>query len=981
VTHVKDEASFGVCHESPRALARAPAKLISTLARAPLSTDRLSLAFQSQGRVPARWLSAALLLWCLVAAGLVARFGTPVARAAAGALSLLAFAQIFWQRARDRRDFSDVRRTIRRVLVPVDRVLGERALRAAALAQNAERDPRLGSLELARLHFQRQLERAPLARVEAYAARRAGTFRWLALGLVLIASLGVARDPSRVLEGLDVLVAQRGLAPAPMTWLTLVRVTVQPPAYLRATDRVIFPGLGSAEAEGSAVTVHGVAVSSGRRLVLTDGKSEVPFVEDGSGSVVARYVLSSDAELRVAARFGDVLIREAEGVMLQAVPDAVPIVDLEGAPERIELRDFDRQELRYEASDDHGLREIDLVLRAGGREDRRPLTRLDGETKLKHGAYAIESSDPFLRRAFLPVEISVEARDDDTRAELEWGKSATLTLLPVPAGEPEAERYEALRTVRDSLTDLLASELTPDAAQSDAEHRKSDTARTRALAAELRAVLERRFAGLRLAAGPRAFLGGQARVLDRTLPTPGSSMRRTEDVLLALDAALRALGNRDAAQVAKRLGDAAEEAAEGAKQALTSEGQTSGLRRLGQALDVLRAGVEHLVVLGPLGRDVGSVAEAEIRRIKRGRDARNLLATELAARHLAARLRRPTPSFSTAGGGGVESGGGSASSDDAHASDADKKFDELVAELERLAEEHQQELDRVDRTLFDAEKAVDLADLKQEAAERAARLREKTASLPQFSDDPDSAHAALALGREHAQSMAQNLARLSLRDAVESGRHARSELADAAKRAKNPSPFETVDDAGLAEARAELLRDLAWAEQGLARAEKSARDSTQAGLAESSGRERSLADRAANLSGRGNHGEIALPEDLADALGKAEGLMRDAAKELAAGHGDSGLSLQRDAQRLLEQSSNGQSGSAEGDAKDKPEQSRPEDSSNSKGKRMRTDGDVPRADAPGHADDFRRRVLDGLSKQKSGRLSDAVRRYAEGLLQ
>jgi hypothetical protein len=395
---------------------------------------------------------------------------------------------------------------------------------------------------------------------------------------------------------------------------------------------------------------------------------------------------------------------------------------------------------------------------------------------------------------------------------------------------------------------------------------------------------------------------------------------------------------------------------------------------------VLSRGAAHLVVLGPLGRDVGSVAQGEIRRIQRARDAGNLLATELAARHLAARLRRPSPSFSTAGGGGVESGSGQQSGDEAHASDADKKFDELVGELERLAEEHQQELDRVERNLFDAEKAVNLDDLKQEALERAAALRDKIAPLPQFGDDPNSARAAAALGREHAQAMAQNLARLSLKEAVESGRHARSELADAAKRSAGSNAFEALDDAALAEARAELDRDLSWAEQSLARAEKSAAEKAQAGLQDSSNRERGLADRAANLSGRGNHGEIALPQDLADALGKAEGLMHDAAKELGAGHGEQGLSLQRDAQRLLEQSNTGQSGSGDSEGKEQSQEP-PRDSSSSKGKQMRSDADVPRGDGPGHADDFRRRVLEGLSKEKSGRLSDAVRRYAEGLLQ
>jgi hypothetical protein len=205
-------------------------------------------------------------------------------------------------------------------------------------------------------------------------------------------------------------------------------------------------------------------------------------------------------------------------------------------------------------------------------------------------------------------------------------------------------------------------------------------------------------------------------------------------------------------------------------------------------------------------------------------------------------------------------------------------------------------------------------------------------------------------------------------------------LADAAKRSKNSNGFEIVDDAALSQARAEVDRALAWAEQSLSRAEQSAGEKAQAGLQDSSTRERSLSDRAANLAGRGNHGEISLPEDLADALGKAEGLMRDAAKELGAGHGEQGLSLQRDAQRLLEQTNSGQSGSGDSDGKDQQAQQSPKDSSHGKGKQMSTEADVPRAEG-GLADDFRRRVLEGLSKQQGGRLSDAVRRYAEGLLQ
>jgi hypothetical protein len=952
------------------------------LSAAPLATESLSVAFQKRRRSPARLLSFTLVLASLIGAGLLARFGTPLTRSLAALGVVLSVLQIFLRRARDARDFRDLRRTIRRVLVPVDRALGERALRAAALAERAERDPSVGSLELARLHFERQLAHASLDAVDQHAARRATWLRAAAVVLVLLMAFAIGRDPGRIFEGLDVLVARHGSAPVPMSWLDLLRVTVQPPAYLRSADRALFPGLGSAEAQGSVIVVRGVPLVDGRRLVLSDGQREVPFVDDGAGGVVARYTLNQNAELKAAARFGAVLIPEPDHVTVEAVPDAAPVVELEGAPERVELRDFDRKELRYEASDDHGLREIDLVLRAGGREDRRPLTRLDGEARLERGAYAIESSDAFLRRTFLPVEVSIEARDDDALSGVKWGKSAVITLLPVPVGEPEAQRYGALLAARDSLTDLLASELAAHDGVSDADQRKADAARTVAAAATLRSALEQRFAGLRMAPGLKAFLGGQARVLERALPTPASSMHRTEDVLLAVDAALRGLGNRDAQSVSKHLGDAAEEVADGAKQALESERRDVGLRRIEQALGVLDPGAAYLLVLGPLGRDVGSVAHGEIRRIERARDSGNLLATELAARHLAARLRRPSPSFGTAGGGGVESGAGSQSGEQAPPSDADKKFDELVGELERLAEEHQQELDRVDHTLADSEKSVDLDDLKQEAVERARALREKIARLPQFSDDPSSARASAALGREHADAMAQSLSRLALKDAVDSGRHSKAELDDAAKKSKASPSFEFLDDAALADARAELGRDLAWAEQGLSRAEKSAADKAQPGLQDSSGRERSLAERAGNLAGRGNHGEIALPEDLADALGKAEGLMRDAAKELGVGHGEQGLSLQRDAQRLLEQTNSGQSGSGESESESKPEQPRqsPKDPRDSQGKQMRTDADVPRPDGASRASDLRRRILEGLAKDKSGRLSDAVRRYAEGLL-
>jgi hypothetical protein len=107
--------------------------------------------------------------------------------------------------------------------------------------------------------------------------------------------------------------------------------------------------------------------------------------------------------------------------------------------------------------------------------------------------------------------------------------------------------------------------------------------------------------------------------------------------------------------------------------------------------------------------------------------------------------------------------------------------------------------------------------------------------------------------------------------------------------------------------------------------------------------------------------------------------MREASRELGRGHGEQGLTLQREAQRLLEQAQPGRSDGAEGDASREPSKQQGQrhgDQASS----IATGGDVPGPDDKARAEEFRRRVLEGLGKEKSERLSPAVRRYAEGLL-
>lgn len=269
-----------------------------------------------------------------------------------------------------------------------------------------------------------------------------------------------------------------------------------------------------------------------------------------------------------------------------------------------------------------------------------------------------------------------------------------------------------------------------------------------------------------------------------------------------------------------------------------------------------------------------------------------------------------------------------------------------------------------------------LEGLREEARRRADAIRQAVEGLPQVGAHPGTARSAAALGREHAGAMAQNLERLSLGDAVQSGKDALSSLAEAERKAKNSRGLgDWLDESATDEAKRRLEQELQWAQQQLDRVQRAAEARARGALEKSAERESGFARRAGNLAGRGSEGESALPADALEALEKAEQAMREAARELAAGKGEKGVGLQREAQRLLENATNGKTADPEEGGSESPKSG-----SREGGRTMRTDGEVPKDNKGDGAEEFRRRVLEGLAKDQSGRLAPAVRRYAEGLL-
>ncbi len=892
---------------------------------------------------------------------LMARVGSDWARLGAGVglglvlLGLLAFS------VRESRVWRDPRRVIRRVLAPTDPELSHRALRAQKLAVN----PPAGESEaLATFHYERLLQRASIEAVEGAAKRRARIWRAVWIVLAVSAAVCLAPGPLRIVEGMGVLVARRGVAPFELAYLDETQITAELPSYLRKGRGSVFLGPSTSSLPvGSVLTLRARPRVADRQLVLTDGVTDVPLVSDGRGGVVARWTVADPVELRVAAQFGDVKIYDPLERVIAPRADSPPIVLLQGAPRTIELADLDRLELGFLATDDHGLEQIDLVLRSGRREDRRQLVKLDGQETSHRGGHALTSSDAFLRRMFLPVSVTIEAKDNDPIDGPKWGRSPAIVIRPPPVGQPEAKRHVALKGVRDALVELLSAKLR------DVPEEEYQAA-VAAVDESWKQALEGRPGGLEMPRGVQSFVDAQLEALRR----PGRQRASPEAVLLAMDVLIGRLSVGQARAVSMRLADVVEEVAVRARDARSLEGTSPDAlgQDIGVVLGFAEAGADQLGELGTLGRDLGSVAHADLGRVRRSLDEKNFVHAEAAALHLAARLRRPNPSFGSAASGGVESGmpGRGSSGQGAPPSSAPSDFDELAGQLDGLSADHAQQISELDRLIEEAARAAADAGLRQEAEQRAQALREAVRPLPEVGG-PDGARGAAAQGRGHGEAMADNLEQLDLESAAESGRAALEALDRAQGLLEKGSEMSWMRPEDVARAKDQVRRELEAVERELEQHRRRTTEAAQQGLEEQAAREAELSERARELAQRGSESESRLPQEAIDSLREAARLMQDAAGRLAAGDPQSGLELQNEAQRNLERARTGRVG--ESDSKESPG-----DDSSAEGNDLSFEGEVPGARDKDAAEDFRRRVQRGLGRP-SGRLGPAVRRYAEAL--
>jgi hypothetical protein len=295
-----------------------------------------------------------------------------------------------------------------------------------------------------------------------------------------------------------------------------------------------------------------------------------------------------------------------------------------------------------------------------------------------------------------------------------------------------------------------------------------------------------------------------------------------------------------------------------------------------------------------------------------------------------------------------------------------------------LAREHESSLRGVESALDDASRFEPSEADKKRAKELADKVREAADPLPLPGQEFGSPRAAAALSREHANAAAQALENLSLKEAKESAENALGSLDQAEQRAEGGEDMRE-EFKSLRNALHEAL-DFTNREMERRRTEAAVR--AKGALDQASEAEKELAERAERFASGKDDAKLALPHDKAEDLERASSVMKEASQELSAGHGDRGVELQREAQRLLEKSRLGRSNEPDQSAARDSKAARPEpaEQRGEDGEAIALGGDVPGPDERARAEEFRRRVLRGLGRERSERLSPAVKRYTEGLL-
>ncbi len=322
---------------------------------------------------------------------------------------------------------------------------------------------------------------AVASHLHGVAPRQVVSFTGAGRGLLILTAAaavlwGLARSGrTRVGEGLGLLTRRptlfEGAAVAREPLVGDVQIVFSYPPYTGLPDRTVEGSSGDVVAlKGTKVALRMRLLRSARRgLLLLGDRGETGQIE----TVIDKGLMRASFELAESSRYHIWLapllgrpVREQRGHQIQVDADQPPVVEIVGPADRLELESPRPIEVGYGASDDYGLRAIDLVFRVGNSPEKRvPLHDARGARAAK-GKTVWDPTGESLMPG-VPIAYRIEARDTDTvsggagggRAIGKPGSSRTLYLIMERVRDSPDQSIEEQREILEGLVAVLADRL------------------------------------------------------------------------------------------------------------------------------------------------------------------------------------------------------------------------------------------------------------------------------------------------------------------------------------------------------------------------------------------------------------------------------------------------------------------------------------------------------------------------------------------
>jgi len=291
----------------------------------------------------------------------------------------------------------------------------------------------------------------------------------LLAGLLAICVLATIVWPDKAEAGIRLLLGTGGTPRAlagrdEPSWVGDIRLTYRYPAYSGRQQRMI------EGTDGTVLALPGTRVGITARTDRKIAKASIRF----SGralplKIEAGVQLSGELTVTRAGRYRFDLAdargqewADPRGHAINIEADHPPAVVLNRPAHDLEIRNRDRLQLLYNATDDFGLGEIRLawrVVERPGSEKRRLLRRLgSGTRRTSRRSYLWDLTELHLEPGER-LQFFIEATDNDTVSGPKIGRSATCTAKVFSADEHHRELLQQIQAAWEGLLAALADAL------------------------------------------------------------------------------------------------------------------------------------------------------------------------------------------------------------------------------------------------------------------------------------------------------------------------------------------------------------------------------------------------------------------------------------------------------------------------------------------------------------------------------------------